>query len=49
MTEMTEALDFCRLHLSIQLLGWASEWSPPKRHARNWLHEAFRLADKLGL
>jgi hypothetical protein len=49
MAEMTEALDLCRLHLSIQLLGWASEWSPPKRHARNWLHEAFRLADKLGL
>lgn len=49
MTELTELLDFCRLHISIQLLGWASEWSPPKRHAQNWFREALRLADKLGL
>jgi Ser/Thr protein kinase RdoA (MazF antagonist) len=44
-----EALDFCRLHLAMQCLGWSPDWSPPREHARNWLGEALRLAEKLGL
>ncbi len=47
--EMMESVKYCKLHLAVQLLGWAPDWSPPERHARNWLREAVRLGDKLGL
>ena len=47
--ELLEGVACCQLHISMQLLGWASDWSPPKRHAQNWLRQAFSLADKLGL
>jgi aminoglycoside phosphotransferase (APT) family kinase protein len=47
--ELFEAVAYCQLHLSIQLLGWASDWSPPKRHTQNWLGEALRLSGTLGL
>ncbi|HYN88514.1 MAG TPA: phosphotransferase [Ardenticatenaceae bacterium] len=43
------ALDFCHLHVAVQWLGWAPEWSPPAQTAHNWLDEALRLAEKLGL
>jgi hypothetical protein len=43
------ALDCCRLHLAVQWLGWAPDWSPPRAHRQNWLAEAVRLAEKLGL
>lgn len=43
------ALDFCHLHLAVQWLGWAPDWSPPPEHAYNWLREALRLADKVRL
>jgi hypothetical protein len=43
------ALDYCRLHLAVQWLGWSLDWSPPREHARNWLSEALHLADKVGL
>jgi hypothetical protein len=49
MPELMEAVDYCHLHLSMQLLGWSSDWSPPERHYQNWLGEAFRLAGSLGL
>ena len=45
--ELLEAVELCQLHLSVQMLGWAEEWSPPEKHAQNWLREALRLADKL--
>jgi hypothetical protein len=47
--ELLEAVDYCQLHLCIQWLGWAAEWSPPKPHARNWLQETLRLGDALAL
>ncbi len=47
--EMLELVESCQLHLAVQWLGWTTDWSPPKAHARNWLSEAFRLADRLGL
>ena len=47
--ELSEAVAYCQLHLSVQLLGWASDWSPPKRHTQNWLGEALRLSGALGL
>ena len=43
------ALDYCRLHLSVQWLGWSPDWSPPSEHAHDWLGEAVGLAEKLGL
>jgi hypothetical protein len=47
--ELLEAVDYCQLHLCVQWLGWAAEWSPPKLHARNWLQEMLRLGDGLAL
>src|SRR5579859_3140171 len=47
-SELLEAVDYCQLHLSVKLLGWASDWSPPKRHTQNWLGEALRLSGVLG-
>jgi aminoglycoside phosphotransferase (APT) family kinase protein len=43
------ALDCCSLHLAVQWLGWSPEWSPPPEHAQNWLAEALRRSEKLGL
>jgi hypothetical protein len=43
------ALDYCRLHVAVQWLGWSSEWSPPPEHTQDWLGEALGLAEKLGL
>jgi hypothetical protein len=40
-------LDCCRLHLAITMLGWSDNWTPPPQHARNWLAEATRIADRL--
>jgi hypothetical protein len=47
--DLMEAVECCQLHLCVQLLGWASNWSPPERHTQNWLREALRLAGKMGL
>ena len=47
--DLVEAVEFCQLHLSVQLLGWASDWDPPERHAQNWLREALRLAKRLSV
>ena len=43
------ALDYCRLHLAVQWLGWSTGWTPPPEHAQDWLGEALGLAEKLGL
>lgn len=47
--ELMELVECCQLHLAMQWLGWATDWSPPKMHARNWLDEVFRLAERVGL
>ena len=47
--EFLRSLDYCRLHLAVQWLGWASGWLPPPEHAQDWLGEALGLAEKLGL
>ena len=49
MPELLECVDYCQLHLAMQWLGWAADWSPPKMHAHNWLNEVFRLAMRLRL
>ena len=49
MRELLESVDYCALHLSVQWLGWAENWSPPASHERDWLREAVRLGKRLGL
>jgi len=44
-----EALECCRLHIALQWLGWAKEWSPPAEHAQDWLAEALRAAERIGI
>lgn len=44
-----ELLNWCRLHKAVQWLGWAENWTPPKEHTHNWLTEAERLAQTLGI
>lgn len=43
------ALDYCRLQLCVQWLGWSPNWQPSGKHAHDWFGEAVRLADRLGL
>ena len=47
--EFEQALDCCRLHLALQWLGWAADWTPPEEHRQDWLGEALRVAARLGL
>jgi aminoglycoside phosphotransferase (APT) family kinase protein len=42
-------LQFCRLHLAVQMLGWSATWRAGPAHAYDWLGEAIRLADDLGI
>lgn len=44
-----EDLDYCRLHVAVQWLGWARGWSPPPQHAHDWLAEALAAAERVGL
>jgi hypothetical protein len=41
-------LECCRLHQSLQWLGWSAEWTPPPEHAQNWLQEALRCCEAIG-
>jgi len=43
------ALELCRLHLAVQWLGWSLDWSAPPQQAWDWLREALRAAERLGL
>ena len=43
------ALDCCRLHRAVQWLSWSRGWSPPQAHAQDWLGEATRACERLGL
>jgi hypothetical protein len=47
--EFLRSLDCCSLYLALQWLGWAPDWSPPRKHRQDWLAEALRLADQLSL
>lgn len=40
-------LDACQLFQAVQWLGWSLRWDPPPEHARDWLNEAYILADRL--
>jgi thiamine kinase-like enzyme len=47
--EFLSALACCHLHLAVQWLGWAPAWSVPPEQQQDWLREALRQAEKLGL
>lgn len=47
--ELLVDLMFCRLHLAMQWLGWAADWTPPREHAHDWLSDATTLAEALRL
>jgi thiamine kinase-like enzyme len=47
--EFLRSLDCCSLYLALQWLGWAPDWSPPRKHRQDWLAEALRLAELLEL
>lgn len=49
LAELTEMVKRCQLHLCLQMLGWAPDWSPPKGHSQDWLRESLRLGNELGL
>jgi thiamine kinase-like enzyme len=43
-------LDYARLQLAIQWLGWApASWTPPEGQRHDWLAEALELAERLEL
>ena len=44
-----EDLDYCRLHLAIQWLGWSPDARPRRVDAHRWLEEVLELAGGLGL
>ena len=46
---LSHALDYARLHLAVQWLGWSPDWTPPEAHAYDWLAEAVQLGEKLGI
>lgn len=41
------ALEYCRLHVCMQWLGWFGRRRPAPQHARDWLGEAVELAERL--
>jgi hypothetical protein len=47
--EFERVLDFARLHLAVQWLGWEPRWEPPAEHRHDWLGEALTLAERLGV
>jgi hypothetical protein len=47
--DLLRTLDYCHLHLAVRWLGWSPDWRPPRAHRRDWLGEAVRTAEKLGL
>ncbi len=46
-SDLMEALALCQLHLAVQMLGWAADWSPPEHQAWNWLDTACRLSERI--
>jgi Phosphotransferase enzyme family len=47
--DLLEALDVCHLQLSMQMLGWAEDWRPPRQHRQDWLGIAMGKAARLGI
>ncbi|HZO36320.1 MAG TPA: phosphotransferase [Solirubrobacteraceae bacterium] len=49
LAELDEALEYARLQVALQWIGWSRHWSPPAPHARDWIDEAQAAAERLGL
>jgi aminoglycoside phosphotransferase (APT) family kinase protein len=49
LADLLANLDWCRLHLAMQWLGWSSDWAPPPEHVQDWLGEVLGLSEKLRL
>jgi len=47
--QLRQHIACCQLHLAMQCLGWAPNWSPPPEHEQDWLQQAIDLGDQLGL
>lgn len=47
--EFLELLEYCRLHLAVQWVGWSASWDPPPEERQNWLSDAIKIARKLKL
>jgi thiamine kinase-like enzyme len=47
--EFLESVEYCRLHLCLQWLGWSPHWLPPREHAQDWLAAAMEIAERLGI
>jgi Ser/Thr protein kinase RdoA (MazF antagonist) len=47
--ELRRELDWCRLHLAVQWLGWSAGWTPPVERQHDWLGEAVELAKRIVL
>jgi hypothetical protein len=43
-SDFLRALEYCRLHLALQWVGWSAHWTPPDDQARDWLREAVDVA-----
>ena len=48
-TRAAKDLDYCRLHVAVQWLGWSPAWSPPPEHRQDWFQQAIDLAGRLRL
>ena len=44
---ISRAVDYARLYLAVQWLGWSSDWTPPEAHAHDWLAEALETGQRL--
>jgi len=42
-------VDYARLLLAVQWLGWSPGWTPPAEHDHDWRREALSLIGRLGL
>lgn len=46
---LREQLRYCSLHLAVQWLGWSRHWEPPAEHVQDWVAQALRASEELGL
>jgi hypothetical protein len=44
--EFVTLLDYGRLHVAVQWLGWSSDWSPPAEQTHDWLSVAMSVAER---
>jgi Ser/Thr protein kinase RdoA (MazF antagonist) len=47
--ELMLLLDHYLLHVAMQWLGWAADWTPPTHHQQDWLDLALGAARRIGL